>query len=410
MTEIHKPASNGGFESRLSSFYFASFLIPGCYLAYLPLWLNSKGLSDLQISIIYAAPIFLRSACTPLLTFLADRSGKPLRFLVICTWCAMASVALLPLTHGFYTIFFVILLFTVFWMSVIPLTDAAALAGARLYDADYGRMRLWGSISFIIMAVAGGAAIDLWGPETALWLLVSSSAAIVFVAQWLPQDAQFESASGPNATPRIRAPLRVSDLMMLVRRPALWIFIAATGAINAAHAVFYIFGSLHWTKSGISPSSVGALWAIGVIAEVVLFAYGKRVTRLTGTVQLIVIAGLASVLRWTTTAFDPPLALLFLVQAMHGLTFGAMHLGAMHFLQKAVPPSLSASAQGLYAAMTAGAAMGLASLAAGPLYRNFGGEAFLAMAVLSGAGTLAAIMLLKQWDGELITRTEQTVS
>ncbi|HKJ62436.1 MAG TPA: MFS transporter, partial [Hyphomicrobiales bacterium] len=110
----------------------------------------------------------------------------------------------------------------------------------------------------------------------------------------------------------------------------------------------------------------------------------------------------ASVLRWTATAFDPSLPLLFMVQAMHGITFGAAHLGAMHFLQKAVPRSLAASAQGLYASLTAGVAMGLSSLAAGPLYRSFGGDAFLAMALLSGVGLVAAVILMKRWNGEQI--------
>ncbi len=399
MSNVHPLASSGRFELRLSVFYFASFLIIGCYLPYLPLWLKTKGLSDLQISLVYATPIFVRAAFTPLLTFLADRSGKPLHFLVMATFGAMASVAFLPVTNGFYPIFLVILLFTLFWMSVIPLTDAAALTAARIQDADYGRMRLWGSIGYIFMTAAGGAAVDFWGPQAALWLFVSSTIAAVIATRWLPRDEQIASESTAAIA---RAPLRFSDILTLMRQPTLWIFLAAAGAIQSAHAVYYIFGTLHWTASGISPLSIGALWGIGVITEVILFAYGKRVSRIVGPVQLMVIAGVASVLRWTATAFDPSLPLLFMVQALHGITFGAAHLGAMHFLQKAVPRSLAASAQGLYASLTAGVAMGLSSLAAGPLYRSFGGDAFLAMALLSGVGLVAAVILMKRWNGEQI--------
>jgi PPP family 3-phenylpropionic acid transporter len=402
MSDVRPLAADGRFHLRLSVFYFASFLIPGCYLPYLPLWLKSQGLSDLQISLVYAAPIFVRAALTPLLTFLADRSGKPLGFLVMVTWGAMVSVAFLPLTNGFYSIFLVILLFTLFWMSVIPLTDAVALAGGRTQNADYGRMRLWGSISYIVMTAAGGAAVDVWGAQAALWLFVCSTAFVVAAAHWLPRDEQIAAGESGGSVPLLRAPLRFADMLTLLRHPVMWIFFVAAGAIQSAHAVYYIFGTIHWTASGISPLSIGALWGIGVVAEVVLFAYGKRVGRIAGPVQLIVIAAVASVLRWTLTAFDPVLPLLFVVQALHGITFGAAHLGAMHFLQKAVPRSLSASAQGLYASLTAGIAMGTISLAAGPLYRNFAGHAFLAMAVLGGIGLVAALILLKRWNGEQI--------
>jgi PPP family 3-phenylpropionic acid transporter len=404
MSDAHALAAGGRFELRLSVFYFASFLIAGCYLPYLPLWLQSKGLTELQISIVYAAPIFIRAAFTPLLTFLADRSGRPLRVLVLITWGAMASVALLPITDGFYSIFVVILLFTLFWMAVMPLTDAAALAGARRQGADYGRMRLWGSISFIFMTAVGGAAVDFWGPQAALWLFISASVAAVIASRWLPRDEQIAGGGVEGAAGIIPPPVRFADVTTLIRQPELWFFFAAAGALQSSHAVYYIFGSLHWSASGISPVSIGALWAIGVVAEVILFAYGGRVVRWAGPVQLILIAGAAAVLRWTATAFDPPLVMLFIIQALHGLTFGATHLGAMHFLQRAVPSTLSASAQGLYASLTAGIAMGTVSLATGPLYRHFGGEAFLAMAALGGAGLLAGFVLLKRWDGGLIVR------
>src|SRR5512138_1728446 len=227
MSDAHALAASGRFELRLSVFYFASFLIAGCYLPYLPLWLQSKGLSELQISIVYAAPIFVRSAFTPLLTFLADRSGKPLCFLVMITWGAMASAALLPITNGFYSIFLVILLFTLFWMAVMPLTDAAALAGARRQDADYGRMRLWGSISFIFMTALGGAAVDVWGPQAALWLFISASITAVIASRWLPRDEDL-AVNGPGGlTGIVPPPLRFSDVATLIRRPELWSFFAA---------------------------------------------------------------------------------------------------------------------------------------------------------------------------------------
>ena len=107
-------------------------------------------------------------------------------------------------------------------------------------------------------------------------------------------------------------------------------------------------------------------------------------------------------MRWLFTAYDPPLPLLFLLQSLHAVTFGAAHLGAMQFMSRAMPPRLAASAQGLYASVTAGVVLGLASLAAGPLYRSYGGGAYLGMAVLACVGLAASVLLMRRWDGGLI--------
>lgn len=397
-------AISDGFSLRLSVFFFATFLVVGCYMPYMPLWLKEKGLSDFQISLVFAAPIFIRVAFTPMLTFLADRSGRPVRFLIWLSWGAVASVSLLSISNGFYEIFLIILLFTLFWKSVIPVTDAVALAGARTGRMSYGRMRLWGSISFIVMTGAGGAVVDLWGAPAALWLFIGASVCVLIAAYWLPGDDTVSSLGAQGAV--VKQPvLRLNDMVELVRQWNWWIFLAAASAIQSAHALYYIFGTLHWTSLGKSPAIIGILWGTGVIAEVILFAYGLQVSRRISAVQLIAIAGIASVLRWTVTAFDPVLPVLFLAQLLHGLTFGAAHLGAMHYIQQAVPASLSASAQGLYASVTMGIVMGVVSLTVGPLYRTFAGTAYLAMAVLGAVGLIAALSLMKRWDGETIAAT-----
>lgn len=406
-TASRKLSPDDLFGLRLSVFFVTTFLIVGCYMPYLPLWLSWRGLSDFQISMIYAVPVFVRAVFIPAMTFAADRSGRPARIITLLAWGSFLSVLLLPFTTGFWTIFIVVLLFTLFWMSVIPLTDTIALAGARLGRADYGRMRLWGSLGFIAMTSGGGAIIDLWGPSVALALFIGAAACVLASAYWLPSDESISEAKGDAASPQ--APqLRFADMGRLLRTPALWIFLLAAGAIQSAHAVYYIFGTIHWTSAGISSTVIGALWAIGVIAEIVLFAYGARVNRWLSPVQLIALAGLAAVIRWTITAHDPPLAALFVVQTLHGLTFGAAHLGAMQFLSRAIPGRLAASAQGLYASVTASVAMGLASLAAGPLYRTLAGEAYLAMAILAGVGLVLALILMQRWQGGLILPAHQT--
>jgi len=105
------------------------------------------------------------------------------------------------------------------------------------------------------------------------------------------------------------------------------------------------------------------------------------------------------VLRWLVMAFDPPLAVLIPLQTLHGLTYGASHLGAILFLGRAVPPAVAGTAQALYATMAAGIVMGAATLSAGPLYERFQGRAYLAALALASAGLVALLLLVRSWDG-----------
>jgi len=176
----------------------------------------------------------------------------------------------------------------------------------------------------------------------------------------------------------------------------------AASLIQASHSLLYAFGSLHWRAQGFSGGTIGALWSVGVVAEVALFAVSGRVIAAFGTARLLMLAGAAAVLRWGLMAMDPPLWAMGLLQTLHALSFGAAHLAAIHFLTHAVPEDRAATAQGLYAAVVAGLVMGSVTVACGPLYTLLGGEAYGAMAMLALVGTGAAFLLMQRWRGGLI--------
>jgi MFS transporter, PPP family, 3-phenylpropionic acid transporter len=170
-------------------------------------------------------------------------------------------------------------------------------------------------------------------------------------------------------------------------------------ATQATHAVYYVFSTIHWTTIGISSTVIGTLWSIGVLAEILLFAYAGRIARHIGPAPLMMIGAGAALIRWSLTSLDPPLPVLFVLQSMHGLTFGATYLGAMEFMKRAIPPHMTATAQGIYASFSAGIGMGSGYLAAGPLYRAFGAHAYLGMAALSLAALGLGFLLLRHWRG-----------
>ncbi len=149
---------------------------------------------------------------------------------------------------------------------------------------------------------------------------------------------------------------------------------------------------LHWRGLGLSATWTGILWAIAVIAEILLFARSGAVLKMLSPLGLIALGACAAVLRWIAMAFDPPLAALVVLQILHALTFGATHIGTVHFIAQNIPAERAGTAQALQASVTAGIAMGGATLLAGQLYGPFGAKSYLAMAVLGALGLVATLM------------------
>jgi PPP family 3-phenylpropionic acid transporter len=186
-------------------------------------------------------------------------------------------------------------------------------------------------------------------------------------------------------------------------------FLVACGSIQAAHATYYAFGSIHWTRQGLSAELIGALWALGVFAEIVLFAWSGAVYQRLSAGALMVIGGAASVVRWAMMAVDPGFGVLVLLQVLHALTFGASHLAAIRFISLAVDAKLAGTAQALYATIAMGVAMGGATLASGVFYEKMGGSTFFLMAGLAGIGLIAAFGVVKFWGGGLLTDAQPKV-
>jgi PPP family 3-phenylpropionic acid transporter len=375
------------YTLRLALFFGALFVVAGTKLPYLPVWLDWRGLTNAEIAIVTAAPLFLRIVAGPLIAMAADWWGDRRQAAVALSAVAFVGAALLGVAHGFWPILLVVLIGALAAMGLMPIAETLAMSGVRHGGLDYGRMRLWGSVSFIAIGFAAGPAITAFGPPSVFWLLMAGSLATVFSAVVLPTD--------PEAGERQNRPSILGRLSGAEFSPRFLLFLAGAAAVQSSHAVFYTFGVIEWQRQGISATWCAVLWAVGVAVEIGLFAFsGAFVARL-GAIGLLMSGALAGVVRWTAMAFDPPLAALLPLQALHGFTFGAAHLGALHFMSATVAPSQAATAQALYASVTSGIGLGLATLAAGPLYGALGGHAYSAMAVLCLGGVVGTIKLAR---------------
>jgi MFS transporter, PPP family, 3-phenylpropionic acid transporter len=282
--------------------------------------------------------------------------------------------------------------------ALLPLGDAVTLAAVRERGLDYGRIRVWGSLSFILASVGGGVALAIMpatidGPDNrVLGLVLVASSVLVGACLAIPSAAAGRRGADDAASP---AASRWRAIRRLLSDRRFWLLVVSASALQASHQLYYGFGTLYWRGLGISDTVIGVLWAEGVVAEIVLFWYSAPIVARLGPSGLLALGGIGGIVRWSLMGLVPGLAAATVLQLLHALTFGASHLGAMYMLARSVPPAAAASAQSMYAALSAGLGSGLVMLAAGALYAAYGGRAYLFMALLS-AGGLAGVWRLRQ--------------
>lgn len=368
-------------SSRLAFFYAAIFLLIGIQLPFWPVWLAARGLSAIEIGIVMALGQWFKTLTTPLAGMLADRSGDRRLTMVTFAAAGLVGFALCLPARGFAALALLNALTGACLSALIPLGDNLALAAAQGARLDYGRMRLWGTVSFILATLLSGNALAGRDPDVILDLLIGASALLLLACHLLP---------------RLKVPTRagLQAARGTLLAPRYLLFVAASALVQASHSVYYAFGTLHWQTLGFSSRTIALLWAEGAAAEIALFFWGAPLLRRCGALGLVAVGGAGGALRWAATAVTQDLALIALVQLLHALSFGAAHLGAMHFLAGHAPGEHSATAQALYAAV-GGVAAGVVILGAGALYSTVGGGAYFAMSALAAAGAALAAILAR---------------
>ncbi len=367
---------------RLATFYGAFFLIIGIVAAYWPVWLTHRGLGATEIGMVMAVTSVCKAFANPLLAHAADRSGERRRWIALLGLASLIAFVPFWWLHGFWPILILNVVFFAAFAPTMPLVESLTMLGARQRGLDYGRIRLWGSLTFIAAVIGGGFVLAARSPDSIYWMMLAAVMLTALAACLVPDL---------RAPPATQHGLPLGAVFRTTR--GFVPFLIASALIQSAHAVYYGFGTLNWLAAGHSEVVIGLLWAEGVIAEVALFLIGTRVVRRLGPVRLIAIGGAAGAVRWIVTGLSDDLAVLTVTQLLHALTFGATHLGAIHFIAERVKPEYSASAQSFYAVSIGGIAMGAAAYGAGLLYADYAGRAYLAMAVLCVFGTGAALTI-----------------
>jgi PPP family 3-phenylpropionic acid transporter len=375
-----------------AAFYAAIFAVAGAQLPYWPVWLAEWGLNEAEIGRYLGFAILVRIVGATLLPALAD-SYAIRRLTVAAAALTAALIFLLHLAIASPGTLLAATLAAAFAMSpLVPLGEALGLRASAWHGFAYAPVRAAGSVAFLAVNVAAGAAIAELGAAPILWIIAAGLVIVAALGALHP--------GGGAASSRVADRARPGEVRRLVAAPAFLAAAAAMAAGQASHSVYYVYSVLDWRAQGIGATVIGWLWAFGVLAETALMlGPGRAFVERVGPAGALGIAATAGVIRWSTMALAPPLALLWPLQTLHALTFAMGHLGFMAFVATAVPPRLAGSAQGVAVGAFSGLTMAGAAFGGAAIVDGYGtSAAYCLSAALSVAGVAAALALSRLWQ------------
>jgi PPP family 3-phenylpropionic acid transporter len=334
------------------------FLGAGVWLPYMPLYLASLGLDGWQIGLLGALAPGLRWASAILLGWVADRRRVRSRLLV--GTAAVGSLCFVPLlfVRDFPTLVVVFVAINVCHGTLIPMVDAIVVDHLDELGSDYGRLRLWGSVSFIIGSAGSAPFVRAWGPGAIPLLLVLPQLVLAPVLLMLPQTQRGHAEHA-------RAPWALVT-------PAFATFLATVFLVQASSGAWSGFFALHVRALGLPDTLPGLTFALAVLVEVALFHWGRRVLEWIPPADLILLTVVVTVLRWALAAVVTHEVPVVLVQLGHVFTFSAFHLAAVALVAELVPAANATSGQALYGLMGPGVGGTVGILLAGLLVDRLG--------------------------------------
>lgn len=366
---------------RLSGFYFFYFAFVGAMAPFWGLYLHSLEFNAFQIGVLMSLLQVMRIFAPNIWGHIADHTGKRVAIVQLAALVCLIAFIGVFWAKSFWALFAVMSLISFFWSASLPLVEATTLSHLGKSTDRYGRIRLWGSVGFILVVVGLGAALDHASIQLVPWVVMGLLVGIVLTSRVIPEAeiARHES---------VHIPMRE-----VLRRPAVLALFAAALLMAAAHGPYYTFFTIHLVQTGYSKSFAGWLWALGVICEIGIFLVMPRVFRSVRAETVLLATLIIAAVRFLLIGWQADnLPVLLLAQLMHAFTFGAYHAAALSLVHRHFTGKNQARGQALYNSIAFGVGGTLGSLYSGAAWDVMGaGETF---SIASGCALLAALLFV----------------
>lgn len=367
--------------------YFTYFFCYGIYLPFWGVWLKGTGLDAEKIGLLLGCGMVARFVGSLLIASQVKNPGRlitALRLLALMT-CLFAA--------GFWVgeqwmwLLTVMIGFNLFFSPLVPLSDALAATWTQQIGLAYGPVRLWGSLAFVISSALTGVLVSAYSSQAILLLLsigvIAMLAGMMLRPATQPQGHERQSAAGGGW----------QEWRDLLRENAVWRFMLCVTLLQGAHAAYYGFSAIWWQESGYSASTVGYLWSLGVVAEIIVFALSSRLFRRWRARDLLLLSGICALIRWGLLGASTALPLLIVAQILHCGSFTVCHLAAMRFIAARQGAEVI-RLQSLYSALAMGGGIAVMTMICGVLFAHLQGHLFWVMALVA----LPALFLRPGYD------------
>ena len=374
--------------ARLSSFYFIYFAALGVFVPYWTVYLaDVKGFSALQIGEIMALFMGTKVLAPLVWGWLVDHHGQRLRWIQLASFLTILCFALVYQATSFLDYLLLVAGFGFFWNAPLPQFEALTLNHLGLHVKRYSAIRLWGSIGFILAVISLPLLINRYGLTVVLHVQLLLFIAI-FLSTWLVSDKT------PVAAPHLQAKVSLTDIL---KHPSISLWLAACVLQQASHGAYYNFLSLYLADVGYNAWLISSLWALGVLAEVLLFLLMSPLMHKFGAERLFVLALGLTALRWLVLGeFVQTLPLLILAQLLHAATYGLFHASAIHIVHHIFPSALQGRGQALYSGVSYGLGGALGSLVSGYTWHQFGAaQSFYVSSILVTLGLVFSLYAMR---------------
>lgn len=353
--------------------YFTYFFSYGVFLPFWSVWLKGVGLPPETIGLLLGSGLIARFLGSLLL---APRVTDPSRLVFALRLLALATLIFAAgfwLGHAALWLLLTMVGFNLFFSPLVPLTDALAGTWQRQITMDYGRVRLWGSLAFVIGSAITGKLVSEFSYQAILVLLTIGAASMLIGMMLRPSIM-------PQGEARHQASAGWPAWKALIR--SAWRFLACVSLLQGAHAAYYGFSAIYWQGSGYSASVVGYLWSLGVVAEIVIFALSNKLFRRWSARDLLLLSTVTGIVRWSLMASTTELPWLIVAQILHCGSFTVCHLAAMRYISARKGGDVI-RLQAVYSAVAMGGGIAVMTIFSGFLYQHLQGGMFWVMALVA---------------------------
>lgn len=365
---------------RLSGFYLFYFATLGALIPYWGLYLRDQGFNAPQIGELLAVLMATKIVAPNIWGWIADHTGRRMRIVRGASLASLIAFAGVLLDSSYWWLALVMMLFSFFWNAALPQFEAITLSYLGEHSHRYSRIRLWGSVGFIATVVTVGPLLDLYDSSVLPWILL-----VLFAGIWLISLNVPERLADHRHLPPV-------SLRHTLRSPPVLALIVACSLLQASHGPYYVFFTLYLEDHGYTRNLIGQLWALGVIAEIVIFLFMHRWLPRIGARRLLLASIALAVVRWLLIGgFADNLLIIVFAQLLHAATFGTFHAAAIDLVHRFFTGRLQGRGQALYSSMSFGVGGALGSLYAGYLWEGFAPSwAYYAAAGVASLGLIVA--------------------